>query len=223
MYNQTSDPHECEPPIDINDVITQLADQQARFAASIDAAWDDVETNRLIQLLSLYGQNASRLGRLIRDRHTLYGDYYERIKYFNENAEKDHRELMVFLFGDPLPDWVDQSKFSKSQETDPESDQPDVEIDDVIRALADKQARLARYLDRLWSDPQSGHLARLLALYSQNASRLGRLLRDRTAIYGPPLDPMEIAVEWVLNECSDLLRLGSSAEPSEPYDDLADE
>ena len=220
MDNQTSDPHECEPPIDINDVITQLADQQARFAASIDAVWDDVETNRLIQLLSLYGQNASRLGRLIRDRHTLYGDYYEGTKLLNENAKMDRRELMIFFFGDPLPDWVDQSRFSQSQEPDPQSDPPDVEIDDVIRALADKQARLARYLDRLWSDPQSGHPARLLALYSQNASRLGRLLRDRTAIYGPPLDPMEVIIQEVLEGCSDFLGLGS---PGESYDDPDDE
>ena len=73
MNDDTSTSYASEPPIDIADVIAQLAGQQARFVAHIDGGWDDLDAGRLARLLTLYGQNATRLGRLLRDRAAIYG------------------------------------------------------------------------------------------------------------------------------------------------------
>lgn len=55
-------------PIDIDRVIAHLADQQTQFSGYIDRGWPDLDVKQLARLLSLYGQNATRLGRLLRDR-----------------------------------------------------------------------------------------------------------------------------------------------------------
>jgi hypothetical protein len=77
---------------------------------------------------------------------------------------------------------------------------PSLDIDRVITDLADKQTRLDRFLDRLWPAPDVEGIDRLFAVYSHNAARLGRLLRDRCKIYGPPLDDLSLAMDQALEE-----------------------
>ena len=79
-------------------------------------------------------------------------------------------------------------------------------IDDVIADALDKQARLSAILDTI---PASGDntaaldgadLAKLLAIHGQNASRLGRLLRDKRALSGESADALLTALGTALDE-----------------------
>ncbi len=68
----TPDPKGTDPAAAIADILADLADQQTRLAEMIDAADpDDVRT--LVKLFSLQAQNASRMGRLLRDQRALSG------------------------------------------------------------------------------------------------------------------------------------------------------
>ncbi len=65
-------PAPTSAPVTIADILADLLDQQARLTALIDAADpDDVHT--LVKLFSLHAQNASRMGRLLRDQRALSG------------------------------------------------------------------------------------------------------------------------------------------------------
>ena len=77
-------------------------------------------------------------------------------------------------------------------------------IDQVIADLVAKQRRLSAYIDARLAeeDVSPADVARLLALHGQNASRLGRLLRDRQALGGPELDELAEAVGLALDELS---------------------
>ena len=89
-----------------------------------------------------------------------------------------------------------------SREPDPHpADQPafDVDIDDVILSLHAQHMDLSQHIDRHWHDLDASQLARLLALHAENATRLGRLLRDHCAIHGEPDDPMDAALIGALD------------------------
>jgi hypothetical protein len=61
----------------INGIIADLAAKQAQLSAMIDQLLlraDDTGIADLVKLFSLHGQNASRLGRLLRDRLVLSAD-----------------------------------------------------------------------------------------------------------------------------------------------------
>jgi len=61
-----------ETAVTIAGILADLVDQQARLTELIDAADpDDVRT--LVKLFSLHAQNASRMGRLLRDQRALSG------------------------------------------------------------------------------------------------------------------------------------------------------
>jgi hypothetical protein len=75
-------------------------------------------------------------------------------------------------------------------------------LGDVIVRLADQQTALSRYIDRRWSDLDDVHLARLLSTHVQNAARLGRLLRDWCAVYGPLPDPVDRMIDDALDMLS---------------------
>jgi hypothetical protein len=92
-----------------------------------------------------------------------------------------------------------------------------VDIADVIADLAAKQATLSRYIDRCFpagsaperdnsdgamATPDLHAIARLLALHGQNASRLGRLLRDQRALSGDAADGIAGAIAQALDELS---------------------
>jgi hypothetical protein len=80
-------------------------------------------------------------------------------------------------------------------------------IDDLIQDALAKQARLSALLDA-WEplapdDPaDAAALARLFGLHSQNAARLGRLLRDRRALSGESADGLLDALGKALDELS---------------------
>jgi len=79
------------------------------------------------------------------------------------------------------------------------SDKPFETIDDVIADALDKQARLSAILDNT-ADLDGADLAKLLAIHGQNASRLGRLLRDKRALSGESADGLLTALGTALDE-----------------------
>ncbi len=81
-------------------------------------------------------------------------------------------------------------------------------IDDVIADALDKQARLSAILDNTAdvrgaprdSARDLADLAKLFAIHGQNASRLGRLLRDQRALSGESADGLLAALGTALDE-----------------------
>ena len=78
-------------------------------------------------------------------------------------------------------------------------------IEDVISDLAAKQAWLSEYIEIHQEDLNSSMLIRLLQLHGQNASRLGKLLRDQNALSGEAADGISIALEQAMVELSEIL------------------
>jgi hypothetical protein len=70
----------------IEDVIQDLAAQQAWLSEYIQTHMEELETTLLIRLLNLHGQNAARLGKLLRDQHTLSGKAANGISVAMEQA-----------------------------------------------------------------------------------------------------------------------------------------
>jgi plasmid maintenance system antidote protein VapI len=88
---------------------------------------------------------------------------------------------------------------------EPEDPASDAEaIASIIRDLAAKQQRLSALIDSHLNDESltTADLARLLALHGLNASRLGRLLRDKRALSGDAADGLAGAIGQVLDELS---------------------
>jgi hypothetical protein len=204
MEDHTAAPSPTEPPIHINDVITALTDQQAHFAARLEGDWDDLEPARLAHLLSLYGQNASRIGRLFRDRHEIYGGGFEQFD-IDPVPEDDHTALDLLLRFEHITEeeyaeaLAEKEAAREAQAEEESPDQLPIPIDNVIVDLTAIQNRLAAYLDRRWQDPDQpdrpNHLYQLFTVYAQNATRIGRLLRVRCALYGHPRSPADEAMD----------------------------
>jgi hypothetical protein len=97
------------------------------------------------------------------------------------------------------------------------------DIHQIIADLAEKQRRLSDYIDACLEGtgkgegtggiacpggqaretrPNPADIVRLLALHGQNASRLGRLLRDCRALAGSASDELDEAIDQVLDELS---------------------
>ena len=189
------------PPIEIDHVIAQLAGHQAYLAAHIDRHWDDLDPLQLARTLSLYGQNAARLGRLFHDRPAILGaDYDDGMAALDET----YRRLVEMGYVDP-PDTDaavgEEGLPGEDRDTgdDAGSAQASPDIDDVITALAASQDRLSGYLDSHRDELEPRSLERLLSVYSQNATRLGRLLHYRSDIYGPPPDPFRVVMDEALD------------------------
>ena len=82
-------------------------------------------------------------------------------------------------------------------------------IQDLVHDLVAKQQALSTLIDRLLAEEAGSpgtllmqDLARLMALHSQNASRLGRLLRDKRALSGEAADGIAGAISQALDELS---------------------
>jgi hypothetical protein len=80
-------------------------------------------------------------------------------------------------------------------------------ISDIIHDLAAKQAALSNHIDASLNDadadlPNLVDLVKLFALHGQNASRLGRLLRDQRALSGDAADGIAGAIAQALDELS---------------------
>ena len=73
-------------------------------------------------------------------------------------------------------------------------------IDDVVDDLMQKQEQLSAYIAEHAADLESDDLVKLLALSAQNASRLGRLLRDKRMLSGDTTDGLIRAINRVLDE-----------------------
>jgi hypothetical protein len=78
---------------------------------------------------------------------------------------------------------------------------PAVTIADVLIDLAEKQARLGELINAVAPDDVQT-LIKLFSLHAQNASRLGRLLRDQRALSGAAADGIAGAIAQALDELS---------------------
>ncbi|MGQ9502730.1 MAG: hypothetical protein ACUVSF_13590 [Anaerolineae bacterium] len=63
----------AELPTTIEDVIADALRRLQQLGAYIDAHQDELSTTELARLLSVHGENAARLGRLLRDARALSG------------------------------------------------------------------------------------------------------------------------------------------------------
>jgi hypothetical protein len=148
----------------------------------IERRWPDLDDKRLARLLSVHGQNAAGLGRLLRDWCAIRGPPpTAQQQLMNQALAEVGAHLGIDLTGNS-PSVQDQ--------------QPPIDVEAVIADLDAMQARLARHLaqydhDNAGIDDNDGDIDRVLrlsAIYGRNASRLGRLLRFRHDI-GAELSP----------------------------------
>jgi hypothetical protein len=90
----------------------------------------------------------------------------------------------------------------RATQAEPE-DIPDT-IDLVIHDLASKQQKLSDYIEAYTEadhkDLSVRDLARLFQIHGQNASRIGRLLRDQRALSGEATDGIAGAIAQALDE-----------------------
>ena len=75
-------------------------------------------------------------------------------------------------------------------------------IEDVLADLAIKQRWLSDYIETHIGEISTRELISLLKLHGQNASRLGRLLRDKRALSGEAADGIAGAIAQALDELS---------------------
>jgi hypothetical protein len=75
-------------------------------------------------------------------------------------------------------------------------------IDHIIDLLYQRQLQLDDYIDQVQEAATLIELTHLLRIYGQNASRLGRLLRDRRALSGDAADGISGAIAAALDELS---------------------
>jgi hypothetical protein len=167
-------------------MIAGLAQVQDRLFQAICDRRDQLDAAALARLLTLHGQNATRLGRLLRDRPTL-------APYVSPELDAFFKEAWVILktrYPETVQDLPDDYPVSDDPAT------PTITIDDLIADLAYAQAWLFDYLHRSWDDPDRGPPLSLCQVYAQNTSRLQRLFRYRCDIHGPPPDPLQEALDW---------------------------
>jgi hypothetical protein len=225
MQDDTHTDRPAAPPIEIDHVIAQLAGHQAYLAAHIDRHWDDLEPFQLARTLSLYGQNAARLGRLFLDRAAAYGaDCDEWHAECQDALRRMDTELFGGSFGTAAAIGEDDAAAGG-----PITAQASPDINAVITDLSASQDRLSNYLDRYRDDLDPRPMERLLAVYSQNAARLGRLLRYRSDIYGPPVDPIDALMDEALDRFWAEVDAGAEADqhradspPEPPTDPFSD-
>ena len=188
-------PPSVDPPAaDIGTVIAHLAAQQAALSRYVDRRWPRLDTvhpakrpwseaetpgetrgeeREMARLLSLYGQNAARLGCLLRDWHAIHGPPPDTVQQGIDHAlHQAGAQLGLDLIDPALLDRDGPG-------------QPPVDLDDLISDLDGKQTRLARHLDHCAQDGGEDHPTPLLAVYSRNAACLGRLLRLRHTLARP--------------------------------------
>ena len=78
-------------------------------------------------------------------------------------------------------------------------------IGDLLADMQRKQELLSGFVEKAMAEEDTEDVLRLLQLYGQNASRLGRLLRDQRALSGEAVNGIaeafakaldELATEW---------------------------
>jgi hypothetical protein len=174
-------------PPDLDDLILRLADRQTALSRYIDRRWSDLDELHLTRLLSIHGQNAARLGRLLRDWRAVHGDPPDPL---DEAIDEALAELSV--------EWgVDLTGSDPLGANAPSH--PPIDIDDLIEDLDEKCARLARLLDRCQGEGDDDRMVRLSALHSRNAAHLGGLFRVRRALYPRAPEEMEALIASVID------------------------
>ncbi|MDF1513855.1 MAG: hypothetical protein P1S60_08610 [Anaerolineae bacterium] len=112
----------------------------------------------------------------------------------------------VLTLGDSVETASSRHTRSPNAAPQPESLEASLEeylvIEDIINDLAAKQAWLSSYIDSHREDLEPTSLARILALHGQNASRLGRLLRDQHVLSGEVVEGLSEAINLALDELS---------------------
>ena len=161
------------PVADIGTVIARLADQQADLSRHIDRRWAELDVVHLARLLSVHGQNAARLGRLLGDWHAVHGPPPAALQQAMDCALHQAGEQLGVDLIDPA--LLDRDGPGQA----PVDLRNKVETPRVLRG-----DDLARHLDRCTGAASPGSTqdgedrpARLFAVYSRNAACLGRLLR----------------------------------------------
>lgn len=163
--------HWADPaPLDIDDLLYRLGRQHTRLSRYIDRRWSELDAVALARFLALYGENVSRLGRLLCDWQALHG------------PPPDPLEQAIDEVLDELADeWgVDLGESSSEGQ---ELVEPPIDIDRLIRDLDRTCIRLDQRLASLAEGEDDGTMSRLFAVYSQNMARLGRLCRVRRMLY----------------------------------------
>ena len=80
------------------------------------------------------------------------------------------------------------------------------QIKNVVADLAERQQQLTAYMGRcLEAGVEVEEMARLFALHGQNASRLGRLLKDQQALSEESSDVLYEVIGQALDEISEEL------------------
>jgi hypothetical protein len=84
-----------------------------------------------------------------------------------------------------------------------ETDRADL-LSGVIEDTLQKQNQISSLIDALLGQEEvvSDKVIKLLALHSQNAGRIGRLLRDQKAVQGENNDPLLELLDRTLDELS---------------------
>jgi len=77
---------------------------------------------------------------------------------------------------------------------------PLTSIEDVINDALRRQSELTNYIDAHACEMTTDDLVKLFTLHGQNASRLGRLLRDARALSGKSADSLLDAIGTALDE-----------------------
>ena len=154
MQDNTHTDRPTAPPIEIDHVIAQLAGHQAYLAAHIDRHWDDLEPLQLARTLSLYGQNAARLGRLFLDRAATYGADCDE---WQAECQDALRRMDAEGFGGSFDTAAaigedDAVAGTTITARDDVTAQASPDIDAVIADLSASQDRLSNYLDRYRDD-----------------------------------------------------------------------
>jgi hypothetical protein len=79
---------------------------------------------------------------------------------------------------------------------------PITSIDDLVNDALRRHTDLGAFIDAHAGELDADTLMRLFALHGQNASRLGRLLRDKRALSGQAADGLLAAIAAALDEIS---------------------
>ncbi len=79
---------------------------------------------------------------------------------------------------------------------------PITSIDDLVADSLRRHAELGAWIDTHAAEMDADTMLRLFALHGQNASRLGRLLRDKRALSGQAADGLLTAIATALDEIS---------------------
>ena len=172
----------------IDDVILNLHERHTLLSRYIDHHWHDLSPRQLAQVLSLHGENASRLARLLRDRSAIHGEP-------DDPLEVDFAVALALL----SQKWgIDLLGSYPVPSLDAPGDQIPIDLDRLVADLDQKQARLSLHITTHQHEWNAAALFNLVTAYGRNAARLGRLLRTRHILCGGSYDELDALLASIL-------------------------